>query len=116
MPPFEMPTDEHSAAPSDSKDKPRVQYVPVPMISTPYGFCPLPPMMQMPGNSRSGFAFQPTEEALREAVAACPEGFTLMPAAEVFKEYPDLQQKKFNFESYAFDQPDTSKDATPDYF
>merc|ERR1719487_2172088 len=101
-----MPPDELPAVPIGSQGQPRVQYVPVPMISTPYGFCPLPPMNAMPG--RSAYAFQPTEEALREAVAACPEGFTLMPAAEVYKEYPDLQQKKFNsnnFESFAFDQP-----------
>jgi hypothetical protein len=116
MPPFELPPSEASA-PRDSKDKPRVQYVPVPMISTPYGFCPLPPMNVMPGNAPSGYAFQPTEEALREAVAACPEGFTLMPAAEVYKEYPDLQQqqKKFNANSYAYDKPHTPIDVPLDY-
>jgi hypothetical protein len=115
MPPFQMPPNEALPAPSASKGKPRVQYVPVPMISTPYGFCPLPPNFSMPASSRSGFAFQPTDEALREAVAACPEGFKLMPAGEVYKEYPDLQQKKYNFDSYAFDPPDTSNDVTPDY-
>jgi hypothetical protein len=114
MPPFDLPVEEPPAAPVSGTDKPRVQYVPVPMISTPYGFCPLPPMNVMPGKAPSGFAFQPTEEALREAVAACPEGFTLMPAAEVYKEYPGLQQKKYDFESYAFDQPEP-KEVTPDY-
>ena len=48
--------------------------MPVPYYSTPYGFCPVPM------NARSGYASQ-TQEALKKAVAACPEGFTLMPAA-----------------------------------
>merc|ERR1719331_1447608 len=87
------------------------------MISTPYGFCPLPPMNAMPPvKSRSGYAFQPTDDAVREAFAACPEGFTLMPAAEVYKEYPDLQQKKYNFDSYNFEPPDVSKEVAPPEF
>jgi hypothetical protein len=106
MPPFEMPSERGSA--STDTSKPRVQYVPVPMISTPYGYCPLPPMNMMPSGKApkapAGFAFQPTDDAMREAFAACPEGFKLMPAAEVYKEYPDLQrQPKYNFDSYAFD-------------
>merc|ERR1719379_1850808 len=115
---FEMPAEEPPKPPardSEQQNRVQVQYVPVPCISTPYGLCPLPPMNVLPQHARAGVA-SPTEEALEKAVAACPEGFTLMPAAEVYKEYPDLQQKKHNFESYAFDQPDTSKDATPDYF
>jgi hypothetical protein len=113
MPPFEMPAPEPPA--SESKGKPRVQYVPVPCITTPYGLCPLPPMNVTPPSTRTGYVYQPTEEALEKAVAACPEGFTLMPAAEVYKEYPDLQQRKFSFEPYPFDQPEAPKDVTPDY-
>jgi hypothetical protein len=69
----------------------------------------------MPKQARSGYALQPTEEAMERAFAACPEGFKLMPAAEVYKEYPNLQQKQFKFEPYAFDQPDVSKDVAADF-
>jgi hypothetical protein len=119
MPPFEMPPAAAPPAPMpESADKPRVQYVPVPCISTPYGLCPLPPMPQMPKHGRSGYALQPTDETMEKAFAACPEGFKLMPAAEVYKEYPNLQQmqqKQYKFEpAYAFDMPDVPKDV-PDF-
>jgi hypothetical protein len=106
---FPIPTDPPMV---ESKDKTRVQYVPVPCISTPYGLCPLPPMngMKMPSQKHPGYALQPTEEALEKAVAACPEGFTLMPAAEVYKEYPNLQQHQFSFDPYSFEPPEAHKD------
>jgi hypothetical protein len=116
MPPFDLPPKaEPQHPPTDSKDKPRVQYVPVPFVSTPYGLCPLPPgvspsAFSAPGSKHSGFAWQPTEEALEKAVAACPEGFTLRPTSEVYKEYPDLHQQKFNFEPFSYDQPDAQKE------
>jgi hypothetical protein len=105
---FAMPQEEPPKLPTarDSMQQPgvKVQYVPVPYYSTPYGFCPVPM------KTRSGYASQ-TQEALKKAVAACPEGFTLMPAAEVYKEYPDLQQQQRKF---SFDQPEPSMDVTPE--
>jgi hypothetical protein len=115
---FEMPAEESPKPPardSEQQNRVHVQYVPVPCISTPYGLCPLPPMNVLPQHARAGVA-SPTEEALEKAVAACPEGFTLMPAAEVYKEYPDLQQhRKFPSEQYGLDHPEPSMDVTPDY-
>jgi hypothetical protein len=70
-PPFEMPAAQLPAP--EIKDKPHVQYIPVPCISTPYGFCPLPmpPMMIMRPTV--------TEEASRKEAA--PSGpSTTVPA------------------------------------
>jgi len=93
----EVPAEQPPAA---EAAEPHVQYVPVPFISTPYGFCPLPlPPLPMPFNfmplqPQPGYVHHPTEEELAQAAAACPPGFTLKPAADVLEESLALLQTR----------------------
>merc|ERR1719301_221288 len=110
MPPFNLPPPAR-----ETRDDPRVQFVPVPGMITPYGFCPLPmPVHFVPQHAASQPQPQPpipygrdADADVARAKAACPPGFTLKPAAEV---YTGLLQKKPLVESHSFDQPNVTGD------
>jgi hypothetical protein len=101
---------------------------------TPYGFCPLPlPVHYVqpphehchthvhPAGYASAHGTPPwlngreysADADVARAKAACPPGFTLKPAAEVYKECQGLLQKKRPVESHSFDQPNVPAGMKP---